>query len=398
MKNSISQHLDCLRENSVDFISSDQATEKLNQALKSKKPLKLKIGFDPTAADIHLGHTVLLRKLRKLQDLGHQVCLIIGDFTAKIGDPSGRTVLRPVLSDKEIKANAATYTKQAFKVLDRKKTTIFKNSQWFKKMNLSDFLSLLSSYTLARILERDDFSQRFKDNKPLTMLEITYPLIQGYDSVMVGADIEFGGTDQKFNLLVGRHMQEVFGQDPQLVITMPILVGLDGHNKMSKSLDNYIGISESSKSMFGKIMSISDEVMWEYFKLLTDKDPKEFKDMHPKKAKLLLSQLIVSDYFSKEIAAKECEEFERIFSKGQVPKSITVFRTTSKVCKLIDDLSRFKIVSSKNEARRLLKQGAIYTVNPDNGKQTPLKEEELDIPKQGIILKIGKKKFAKFVE
>ena len=268
MKSKITQHLELIKENSVDLIAEEELAFKLENSFKKNKPLKLKIGFDPTAKDIHLGHTVLLRKLRKLQDLGHQVYLIIGDFTAKIGDPSQRTALRPVLTDKEIKANAATYTQQVFKILNKKKTKIINNSIWYKKIGLPKFLSLLSSYTIARILERDDFSQRIKEGKPLTVLEIIYPLIQGYDSCKMEADIEFGGTDQKFNLIVGRHLQQTFGQPSQVVVTMPILVGLDGKNKMSKSLNNYIGVTEDPKSMFGKIMSISDQVMWEILNCL----------------------------------------------------------------------------------------------------------------------------------
>ena len=263
MKPAISDHLKALKENTVDLIAEKELKLKLENSLKKKTPLKLKIGLDPTSRDIHLGHTVLLRKLRKLQDLGHKVYFIIGDFTAKIGDPSARSVLRPTLTDKEIKQNASTYTKQAFKILDRKKTKVIYNSIWYKKMGLPSFLSVLSSYTIARILERDDFSRRIKENQPLTLLEIIYPLIQGYDSCQMEADIEFGGTDQKFNLIVGRHLQETFGLAAQVAITMPILVGLDGKNKMSKSLGNYIGITESPKEMFGKLMSISDQSMWE---------------------------------------------------------------------------------------------------------------------------------------
>ncbi|MBN3039913.1 MAG: tyrosine--tRNA ligase [Candidatus Omnitrophica bacterium] len=394
MDKSIKGHIECLKQNAVDFISEEEAYRKL----KEKSKLSLKIGFDPTAKDIHLGHTVLLRKLRKLQDLGHEVCLIIGDFTAKIGDPSGRTALRPVLSDEEIKANAATYTKQAFKILDRGRTTVYRNSQWFKKMKLSDFLSLLSIYTLARILERDDFSQRFKENRPLTILEMTYPLIQGYDSIMVKADVEFGGTDQKFNLLVGRQLQESFGQKPQLVVTMPILVGLDGKNKMSKSLGNYIGITEEPKSIFGKVMSISDEVMIEYYRLLTDNEPGQIKSMHPKKAKSLLAEKIVEDYYGKLEARKQSKEFERVYSKKEIPENIQTHKTGSSVCDLVEILYKFKVVSSKNEARRLLKQGAIYELDPDDASQRTINDEKVRIPpEKGLILKLGKKIFRRFV-
>lgn len=396
MNKEIARHLEAIKENSVDLISEEELITKIKNSLNKKKPLKLKIGFDPTASDIHLGHTVLLRKLRRLQDLGHQVYFIIGDFTAKIGDPSQRTALRPILSDKEIKANAATYTNQAFKILDKKKTKVIYNSIWYKNMPLSKFLSLLSSYTLARILERDDFSQRLKEGRPLTLLEVTYPLIQGYDSYKLEADIEFGGTDQKFNLIVGRRLQQAFGQVSQAIVTMPILVGLDGKNKMSKSLDNYIGITDKPKEMFGKIMSISDEIMWEYFRLLTDYDVQGMKEIHPKQAKLKLAENIVSFYYSAEKAKKEKEEFEKVFSKGKLPQDILIHSSGS-TASIITILSSAKIVSSKNEARRLLSQGAISFVNPEDFSQTTAKQDEFNVSIKGEILKIGKKKFLKVV-
>jgi len=397
VKKEIERHLDCIKENAVDVISIDELTSKLEKSLSEHKPLKLKIGFDPTARDIHLGHTVLLRKLRKLQDIGHFVNLIIGDFTAKIGDPSGRSILRPVLSDSEIKDNASTYTEQAFKILDKQKTKIIFNSSWYKAMDISKFLSLLSSYTVARMLERDDFSLRMKENRPLTIVEMVYPLIQGYDSVMMEADIEFGGTDQKFNLIVGRHLQEVYGKQSQAIVTMPLLVGLDGKNKMSKSLGNYIGITEEPKSMFGKLMSISDEVMLEYFRLLTDIPLEKVKEMHPKEAKLMLAETIVSFYYSKESGKKEKEEFEKIFSNKELPQDMPIYRADKESIDLIEVLFREKIVSSKNEARRLLAQGGISIVEADPSKTETIKEQTLKLPPQGLVIKIGKRKFLKIV-
>lgn len=397
MKKETERHLDCIKENAVDVISQDELTNKLEKSLTDHKPLQLKIGFDPTARDIHLGHTVLLRKLRKLQALGHFVNLIIGDFTAKIGDPSGRSILRPVLSDKEIKDNALTYTEQAFKILDKQKTKIIFNSSWYKAMDISKFLSLLSSYTVARMLERDDFSLRIKENRPLTIVEMVYPLIQGYDSVMIDADIEFGGTDQKFNLIVGRHLQEVYGKPSQAIITMPLLVGLDGKNKMSKSLGNYIGITEEPKSMFGKLMSISDEVMLEYFRLLTDIPAEKIKKMHPKEAKLMLAENIVSFYYSADAGKKEKVEFEKIFSQKELPQDMPIYRAGKESADLIEILFSEKIVSSKNEARRLLTQGAISQVFADPPKTLNLKEQTIKIPPQGLVLKIGKRKFLKIL-
>jgi tyrosyl-tRNA synthetase len=398
VKTQLRRHLEIIKDNSVDLISEAELAVRLETSLKENKPLKLKIGFDPTARDIHLGHTVLLRKLKKLQDLGHLVILIIGDFTAKIGDPSGRIALRPVLSEKEIKENAATYTEQAFKILDSKKTKVIFNSTWYKDMPIAKFLSLLSSYTVARILERDDFSQRMKENRPLTILEMVYPLIQGYDSVMTEADVEFGGSDQKFNLIVGRHLQEIFGQKPQVIVTMPLLVGLDGSNKMSKSLGNYIGITEEPKSIFGKLMSISDEVMWEYYKLLTDYNLAELKKIHPKEAKLMLAERIVSFYYSESIAKREKDEFEKVFSQKEIPGDIAVHKIDKSEIDLIELLFCAKVVSSKNEARRLLAQGSISLITADNpSKTTTLKDSALRIPVQGAILKIGKKKFLKII-
>jgi len=396
--NKLAQNLEAIRQNCVDLLTEEDLVAKLKSSFKKNKPLKLKIGFDPTASDIHLGHTVLLRKLRKLQDLGHKVYLIIGDFTAKIGDPSQKTVTRPVLSDNQIKTNAATYTSQVFKILDKKKTKVIYNSIWYKKMSLSKFLALLSSYTVARVLERDDFSKRIKDGKPLSLLEVVYPLIQGYDSCMMEADIEFGGTDQKFNLIVGRRLQETFGQKPQAVVTMPILVGLDGQNKMSKSLNNYIGVTDKPKAMFGKIMSIADDVMWEYYRLLCDCDINSVKKMHPKEAKIALASEIVSFYHSKQAALKERKEFERVFSKKETPENMPVYKAQSTSIDLVETLHKASMAGSKNEIRRLLSQGSISILDENNPSAAEIvKTQTINVPSQGLILKIGKKRFLKIV-
>ncbi|MCM8820279.1 MAG: tyrosine--tRNA ligase [Candidatus Omnitrophica bacterium] len=397
LKIAIKEQLSVFKENTIDFISEDELIQKLEISISENKPLKLKIGFDPTACDIHLGHTVLLNKLHKLQKLGHIVYFVVGDFTAKIGDPSGRITQRPILTDEEIKKNASTYTSQIFKILDKSKTKIIYNSIWYKDMKLEDFLSILTNYTVARLLERDDFSKRLKENKPLTILEMIYPLIQGYDSVKLEADVEFGGSDQKFNLIVGRNLQQAFRQKPQVVITLPLLVGLDGKNKMSKSLDNYIGINETPKDMFGKIMSISDEVMWEYFRLLTDCNLDEIKKLHPKEAKLYLAQTLVSRYYSHQIAIKEKEEFERIFSKNQLPTQIPTYQAKADKIDILETLLDAKIVLSKNEARRLLMQGGIWIIDEKNHSSYSLKEQIIKIPQNGIVLKIGKKKFLKII-
>ena len=398
MDPAISAHLNLIKENAVELIAESELVAKIKNSCLSKKPLKLKIGFDPTASDIHLGHTMLLGKLRKLQDLGHQVYFIIGDFTAKIGDPSGKITTRPTLTDKQIKANASTYTKQAFKILDKKKTTIIYNSIWYKKMSLTKFLELLSSYTVARVLERDDFSQRIKEGKPLTVLEIIYPLIQGYDSYKIGADIEFGGTDQKFNLIVGRHLHEIFNHPPQALVTMPLLVGTDGKNKMSKSLNNYIGITENPDSIFGKLMSISDELMWEYVKLLYQGDIDQLKAMHPKQAKLTLAKQIVSFYHSESEAKKAANEFERVFSKRQLPETMPVYKAKTFQVNIFEVLSKTGLVASKNEARRLLVQGGISLIDPKTPEKiNTIKEQVIEISAKEIVLKIGKKKFLKII-
>ncbi|MCM8823900.1 MAG: tyrosine--tRNA ligase [Candidatus Omnitrophica bacterium] len=391
MKRLIDEHIRVITENCIDCISLEELRYKLETSLKENTPLRVKVGFDPTARDIHLGHTVLLRKLRKIQDIGHNVYFIIGDFTAQIGDPSGRSELRPILTKEEIESNAKTYTEQAFKILDRERTKIVFNSEWYKSMLASQLLSLFSHYTVARMLERDDFSQRLKNNKPLSIQEFIYPLIQGYDSVMINADIEFGGTDQKFNLIVGRHLQESFHQSPQVVITMPLLTGLDGINKMSKSLGNYVGITESSKDMFGKIMSLPDDLMWDYFRLLTDLDVEEVKKNHPKEAKLLLAESIVGFYYSQDVARKEKEEFEKVFSKRQIPQNIPNYVSNEKEVDIIEVLYKMKLIPSKNDGRRLLQQKGI------SYDDVPLTSPLFDIPPQGAILKIGKRRFLKLL-
>ncbi len=394
MEPDLKRHLDAFALNSVDLISREELSEKLRLSLAAGKPLKLKIGFDPTARDIHLGHTVLLRKLRTLQDLGHEVHLIIGDFTAKIGDPSGKSALRPVLSDEQIKDNAVTYTDQAFKVLDRSKTKIIFNGTWYRSMPLDKFLGLLSHYTMARILERDDFSNRLKEGKPLSMLEVVYPLVQGYDSVCLEADVEFGGTDQKFNLLVGRGLQEAFGQKPQCVVTMPILVGLDGKDKMSKSLGNYIGVNDAPGEMFGKVMSVSDTTMWEYYRLLADSDIEEAKKLHPKEAKLRLAAELVRLYHDEAAAQSARGEFERVFSQRGIPADMPVYQAGGKIFDLVKVMFDLKLVSSKNEARSLLRQEAVSFA--ESGRK--ITEDEAKCFSVGIhtqVLKIGKRTFLK---
>ena len=379
---SVAEILQKIKRGTIEIIEETQLVEKL----KENRPLKIKAGFDPTTQDIHLGHVVLLKKLRLFQDLGHTVYFLIGDFTARIGDPSGRESTRPPLTKEQVIRNAQTYTQQAFKILNPEKTQIVFNSTWFDKMELSSFCNLLSRYTVARLLERDDFQKRMKQNKPISMLEFVYPLLQGYDSVVLEADIEIGGSDQKFNLVCARHIQSAFGKEPQVIITLPLLIGLDGKNKMSKSLGNYIGINESSRDIFGKVMSISDELMYEWYRILTDFEMKEIKSMHPRDAKLKLAQEIVSWFYGKEKALKEKEEFIRVFSKKEKPSHLPKYYLNYGNESVLDVMVNSGLVSSKNEARRLLQQGAVSF----NSKKI---EEEKYLLNSPGILKIGKKKF-----
>lgn len=378
--------LNIIKRGVEEIIVEDEMLEKF----KTNKPLRIKFGADPTAPDIHLGHTVILRKLRQLQDLGHKVIFIIGDFTASIGDPSGRDETRKPLSGEEIERNAETYQKQVFKILDRDKTEVVFNSQWLGKISSVEMMKLASCYTVARMLERDDFKKRYTEGKEITILEFLYPLLQGYDSVVVKADVELGGTDQKFNLLVARQLQRDYGQQPQVIMTMPLLEGTDGVRKMSKSYGNYIGVLESPKQMFGKLMSIPDALMPKYFELLTDISLD--KGLHPKEAKTLLAKEIVKYYYDEATAKKEEEEFERIFRDKELPAEIPTFEVDKPSIGLIDVIIMAKLAPSKSEARRLISQGGVKI---DRKKVIDLNLElDLTLPK---ILQVGKKGFAKLM-
>lgn len=365
----VGQQLALIKKGAVEIIQENELKSKLERA----KPLVIKAGFDPTAPDIHLGHTVLLRKLRHFQDLGHDVVFLIGDFTGIIGDPSGQSQTRKPLTPEEVLENAKTYERQISKILDKKKTKIVFNSSWCGKIKIKDFLELMSKYTLARILERDDFKNRYKSDNPITILEFIYPLIQGYDSVELKADVEIGGTDQKFNMLVGRTIQERYGQKPQVVITMPILEGLDGVRKMSKSFSNYVGINEPAKDMFGKIMSISDELMYKYYELLTDEDIDSVKrdvsdgKLHPKKAKANLAKIIIAQYYSEKQALRQEEEFDRAFKDKEFPTDIELKKVELKKIDtgyIFEPLFSFlvdylNLASSRGEAKKKIREGAV---------------------------------------
>ena len=384
----------------TDKLENILVKQELEELLQSNKTLKIKAGFDPTAADLHLGHTILLNKLRQFQDLGHQVYFIIGDYTAAIGDPSGRNNLRPPLSPEEIEHNAKTYTQEVFKILIPEKTKILYNSEWLNKLSGQDLIQLASRSTLARMIERDDFSKRYNNNTPIYLHEFLYPLLQGYDSVAIQADIEIGGTDQTFNLLMGRELQKHYQQKPQVVISMPILEGLDGVKKMSKSLDNYIGLKDSPTDMFGKVMSINDSLMWRYYLLLTAYTEKQVQQIQQEQQsgsalrdlKLQLANIIVSRYHNSEIANSEQKNFLSRFQQNQIPDDIKNIHITSTIdtMPIANLLKEAGFSSSTSDAIRLIKQGALYIDG------TKVLDHKLQIPKgQSGTYKLGKKNIAK---
>jgi tyrosyl-tRNA synthetase len=384
----INKQLEVIKRGAVQIISEEELKKKLQESISTKRPLNIKAGFDPTAPDIHLGHTVLLRKMRQFQELGHRVIFLIGNFTAQIGDPSGRSEKRKQLSREEILQNAATYKKQVSKVLDANKLTIVFNSEWFEKMSVSDILNLTTHATVSQILAREDFKQRLSKKEDISFLEFMYPVLQGYDSVRLETDIELGGTDQIFNLLMARDIQKDYGQTPQVIITMPLLEGTDGVQKMSKSFANFIGINELASEMFGKMMSISDNLMMKYYELLTDEELSAIKKMHPKEAKMKLAEGIVAQYHSQKVASKCRLEFERVFSQKEVPQDIAVYKISSGKNTIMDVLITSGLVKTKNEARRLIQQGAVTLDGAGISK------EDAPITNEGI-LKVGKRRFLK---
>ncbi|AKL97620.1 tyrosine--tRNA ligase [Endomicrobium proavitum] len=378
--------LDKIRRGTNEIISVDE----LKKKLASGKKLRVKLGVDPTAPDLHLGHTVIINKLKTFQDLGHQVVFLIGDFTASIGDPSGRSETRPMMTDEQIAANIKTYTTQVFKILDESKTEVVYNSKWLNELGIKGLLGLASRNTVAQMLVRDDFEKRYKEDKPISIVEFMYPMLQAYDSVALKADVELGGNDQKFNLLLGRDMQRDYGQEAQVVITMPLLEGTDGVKKMSKSYNNYIALNDAPKDMFGKIMSVSDELMYKYYELLTQADLKTIKTLHPKEAKIALALEITERYHGKVEAQKAKEEFEKVFAKKDIPDDIEEFKINLAI-KLADLLVNSGMVSSKNEARRLIEQGGVKIDSQKVSQDVEIK------PGKSFILQAGKRKFKKIV-
>ncbi len=398
MAKTIVEQVQLLKRGTVEIFTEAELAEKLTEADKASRQLRIKLGLDPTSADIHLGHTVVLRKMRQFQDLGHKAVLIIGDYTARIGDPSGQDTTRPMLSPQQIEKNAKTYFQQAGKILDtsENKLEIRYNSEWLSELKLADLIKLTSNMTVARMLERDTFELRYKDGDAIGIHEFLYPLMQGYDSVMVKSDVELGGTDQTFNNLVGRDIQRAYAQPPQIVITTPILVGLDGKEKMSKSKGNYIGVTDEPGDMFGKVMSISDDMMENYFTLLTDKSDEEVAELvnpdktHPKQAKVLLGKTIVSQFYNEAAAEAAAAEFDKVFAQGQLPDDIPEVVIADSAISVKQLLLSCKLVETGGEAKRMIKQSAVSIdgrrINDPNTEVTP---------KDGMVIQVGKRKFAR---
>jgi len=397
----VAEQMAIIKRGTVEILVEKELEEKLEKSLKTGVPLRIKAGFDPTAPDLHLGHTVLLQKMRQFQQLGHEVCFLIGDFTGMIGDPTGKSETRKALTSEDVLRNAETYKEQVFKILDPAKTKVMFNSEWLSGMNATDMIALAAKYTVARMLERDDFGKRYANQLPISIHEFLYPLIQGYDSVAMKADVELGGTDQKFNLLVGRELQREYGQAPQAVITMPLLEGLDGVNKMSKSLGNYIGINDPPDEIFGKIMSISDDLMLRYYELLSDLSLAEIEkiklglkahEIHPMDVKKQLGREITSRYHGHGAGAQAEENFVKRFRDNQTPDEmpeITVTAEGSKLllCKL---LASAGLVPSNSEGRRAIKGGGVKV----DGEK--ISDENLEIESIGeYVVQVGKRRFAK---
>lgn len=400
MMQSASEQLAVIRRGVAEILPEADLVKKLERSVKTGKPLKIKLGLDPTAPDIHLGHTVVLRKLKQFQDLGHEITIIIGDFTGRIGDPTGRSITRKQLTDEEVVYNAKTYQEQIFKILDAEKTIVKFNSEWLSKLNFADVIRLSATYTVARMLEREDFKNRYENNQPISVHEFLYPLMQGYDSVQLEADVEFGGTDQTFNLLMGRHLQEHVGQEPQVAITTPIIEGLDGVQKMSKSLGNYIGIDEEPKEMYGKSMSIPDELMERYYTLVTDIPMEEISQLmvdwksgekHPRDLKMHLAHTITALYHGKEAADHAQDEFVKVFQKGDLPDEIVEKEWPGEgSIQLPNLLVALELLKSTSEARRNIEQGAVKI------DMETIKDVKAEIAeKSGMIIQVGKRKFCK---
>jgi tyrosyl-tRNA synthetase len=403
----VDKDMEIVERGAVDLISVDEMKKKLARAKRDGKPLRIKLGMDPTAPDLHLGHTVVLQKLKQFQELGHTAIFLIGDFTGMIGDPTGRIETRPVLSKEDLLQNAETYKKQVFKILDREKTEIRFNSEWFESMNAADMVRLCAQYTVARMLEREDFKNRYQNNLPISVHEFLYPLVQGYDSVALGADVELGGSDQIFNLLVGRDIQKVYNQESQAVLTVPLLEGTDGVNKMSKTYGNYVGINEDPDVIFGKLMAISDDLMLRYYELLSDISIAELRDLkgslergsvHPMDAKMRFAQEVVRRFHGAAEGLKAEEHWKKIHREGEIPVDVerVIRKRVTEPVWLPGLLKDIGMVQSTSEGKRIIGQGGVYRTNSDaSGGDVLVKivGESLSIDNGEITFRVGKKKF-----
>ncbi|TES53248.1 tyrosine--tRNA ligase [Halalkalibacterium halodurans] len=398
----VERQLEILKRGVVEIVPEEALREKIEKSVRTGKPLKVKLGMDPSAPDVHIGHTVVLHKLRQFQDLGHEVQMLIGDFTGRIGDPSGKSETRKQLTDEQVKANARTYVEQYGKILDMEKATLHYNSKWLSALNFEDVIKLASQMTVARMLERDDFEKRYKSGQPISIHEFFYPLMQGYDSVALESDIEIGGTDQKFNLLMGRMLQEAYGNDKQVAITMPLIEGLDGERKMSKSLNNYIGIDEAPNEIFGKAMSIPDELMVKYYELATDLSMDEVKaiakgledgSVHPRDAKMKLGATLVRMYHGENEAEEAVNYFKTVFQKRDLPTDIPEVKWDGESSVwIVDLLVTLDLLPSKGEARRMVQNGGVKL----NGEKIEDVQLQVEI-EDGLIVQVGKRKFKKLV-
>jgi tyrosyl-tRNA synthetase len=400
----VAEQLAYLKKGVAEIIREEELKAKLERSLKTGKPLRAKLGLDPTAPDIHLGHTVVIRKLKHFQDLGHIAVFLLGDFTALVGDPSGQSETRPPLSREQVNAYAKTYLNQVFKILDPQKTEVRRNSEWLDKLTSYDIVRLCAKYRVARMLEREDFHARLTNQTPISMHELLYPLLMAYDSVVLEADVELGATEQKFNLLMGREIQREYGQEAQVALTMPILVGLDGQRKMSKSLGNYVGITEPPDEMFGKLMSIPDDLMWPYYDLLTDRNAEEIAaitkevssgKMHPMDIKMRLAQEVIAGFHGVDAALKASENFQRVFRDRQAPEEAPVRRLPRGPAKKMTALLvELHAIASRSEAERLIKQGGVEI----DGARVDDPRKEIDLSKPvDFLLRAGKKKFLRIV-
>jgi len=404
----IDKQMEIIRRGAVDLINEEELKDKLARSIKENRPLRVKLGLDPTAPDLHLGHTVVLQKLKQFQELGHIAIFLIGDFTGMIGDPTGRIETRPALTKEELLINAETYKKQVFKILDPETTEVRFNSEWFEAMNAADMIRLCAQYTMARMMEREDFRNRYQNNLPISIHEFLYPLVQGYDSVALTADVELGGHDQIFNLFVGRVIQRAYSQESQVLVTVPLLEGTDGVNKMSKSYGNYVGIDEPPDVMFGKLMSISDELMLKYYELLSDITIEQLNSLkegiqngtaHPRDAKVSFAKEMITRFHSKEAADGAHENFDKMFQRKEIPDDIEIVRVARppSLISVPHFLRDIGMVSSSTEGKRMIEQGAISS-NTSGGSLVKITSESLSIGDgKEVIFKVGKRKFKKVV-